>query len=131
MSIHFTQGIHHLGMTVRDVDLAESFFIDLLGFEKSGGKPEYPAKFVRDSNVMLTLWQAKDQSNINEFDRTKNIGMHHFALNVSKAISLDDLYIKLKDANIDIEFSPEPLGESGLNHMMCYVPGGPRLELLA
>jgi len=27
MSTNFTQGIPHLGMTVRDVDLAESFFI--------------------------------------------------------------------------------------------------------
>ena len=56
----FTQGVHHLGITVSDVDQAEAFFVDHLGFEKAGGKPEYPAKFVRDSNIKLTLWQVKD-----------------------------------------------------------------------
>ena len=131
MSVNVTQGIHHLGLTVRDVDLAESFFVEQLGFEKSGGNPDYPAKFVRDSNVMLTLWQVKDQSNVNEFNRHENIGMHHFALKVSDAISLSDLHTRLEQAGIEIEFAPEPLGQSGLHHMMCYIPGGPRLELLA
>ena len=127
----FTQGVHHLGITVSDVDQAEAFFVDHLGFEKAGGKPEYPAKFVRDSNIKLTLWQVKDQSNIKEFDRHKNIGMHHFALKLSEVISLDDMYTRLKTAGIEIEFAPQPLGDSGLIHMMCYIPGGPRLELLA
>lgn len=131
MTTNFTQGIHHLGMTVLDIDLAEWFFIDQLGFEPSGGKPDYPAKFVRDASVMLTLWQVKGSSSVREFDRHKNIGMHHFALKVTEAISLDELHLRLDKAGIEIEFSPEPLGSSGLNHMMCYVPGGPRLELLA
>ena len=126
-----TQGLHHLGITVGDVELAESFFVNQLGFEKAGGKPEYPARFVRDDTIKLTLWQVKDQNDYSKFNRHKNIGMHHFALKLSENTSIDEIHTRLNKAGIEIEFAPEPLGDSGLRHMMCYIPKGPRLELLA
>jgi catechol 2,3-dioxygenase-like lactoylglutathione lyase family enzyme len=61
-------GIHHAGLTVPDMEKARAFFIEILGFELVGGRPEYPA---------------------------------------------------------------EPLGAGPTRHMMFYMPGGIRLELIA
>ena len=126
-----TAGIHHLGLTVPNLQQAADFFIEQLNFEKVGEKPAYPAIFVSDGSIMLTLWQAKDTDNMLAFNRQNNVGLHHFALRVSSLEELKDLYAKfLKLDDVQIEFAPEPLGDTGIHHMMCYIPGGIRLELI-
>lgn len=126
-----TLGIHHLGLTVPNLQDTVDFFIDQLNFEKVGEKPAYPAIFVSDGSIMLTLWQAKDASNAIAFNRQSNIGLHHFALKVTNLEQLQALHEKLvKLDNVEIEFAPEPLGDSPFHHMMCLIPGGIRLELI-
>ncbi|MEG3753916.1 VOC family protein [Psychromonas arctica] len=127
-----TSGIHHLGLTIPDIQQTAAFFIEQLNFKKVGEKPAYPAIFVSDGTVMLTLWQIKDVDNLTEFDRTKNVGLHHFALKVNSIEQLHALYQKLlKLESVDIEFAPEALGDSPFVHMMCSIPGGIRLELIS
>ena len=58
-SIRATQGIHHAGLTVPDLSAAQRFFTEGLGFETVGEVPDYPAAFVSDGAVMITLWQAE------------------------------------------------------------------------
>ena len=58
-SAKMTQGIHHVGLTVADVAGARHFFEDALGCARVGEKPDYPAAFVSDGRVMITLWQAE------------------------------------------------------------------------
>lgn len=126
-----TLGIHHLGLTVPNLQDTVDFFIDQLNFEKVGEKPAYPAIFVSDGSIMLTLWQAKNASNAIAFNRQSNIGLHHFALKVTNLEQLQALHEKLvKLDNVEIEFAPEPLGDSPFHHMMCLIPGGIRLELI-
>jgi catechol 2,3-dioxygenase-like lactoylglutathione lyase family enzyme len=126
-----TAGIHHLGLTVPNLQQAVDFFIEQLNFEKVGEKPAYPAIFVSDGSIMLTLWQAKDADNMVAFNRQNNVGLHHFALRVSNLEELQALHAKfLKLDDVQIEFAPEPLGDTGIHHMMCYIPGGIRLELI-
>ncbi|WP_413692763.1 VOC family protein [Psychromonas sp. KJ10-2] len=118
-----TSGIHHLGLTIPDIKKTAAFFIEQLNFKVVGEKPAYPAIFVSDGTVMLTLWQIKDADNLTEFDRTKNVGLHHFALKVNSIEQLQTLYqnlLKLDD--VDIEFAPEALGDSPFVHMMCSIP---------
>ena len=126
-----TQGLHHLGLTVPDVLEAGFFFIDALGFEQVGEVPEYPAKFVSDGTTMITLWRAEAPATAVAFDRRKNIGLHHLALRVDPDVlnTIADEFEQRGD--VDIEFRPCPLGESGLRHMMCRIPGNIRLELIA
>jgi len=126
-----TTGIHHLGLSVPDIKQTAAFFIDQLHFEKVGEKPDYPAIFVSDGTVMLTLWQLADEAIKVEFNRKQNIGLHHFALKVASLETLETLHhqFKLQD-NIDIEFAPEALEGTPLHHMMCAIPGGIRLELI-
>ncbi len=126
-----TNGVHHIGLTVPDLKKTRAFFIETLGFEQIGEVPDYPAVFVSDGSVMITLWQASDPADAVSFDRKNVIGLHHFALNVSTD-SLDMLYERLKGTtDVSIEFAPEPLGELPVRHMMCNVPGGIRVEFLA
>ena len=41
-----TRGAHHIGLTVPDIQAARDFFVDGLGFQQVGERPEYPAVFV-------------------------------------------------------------------------------------
>jgi catechol 2,3-dioxygenase-like lactoylglutathione lyase family enzyme len=126
-----TQGIHHLGLNVPDIKQTAAFFIEQLHFKQVGEKPDYPAIFVSDGTVMLTLWQVNDVNNMVAFDRKQNVGLHHFALKVANVEELRCLYqqLTLLD-NVEIEFAPEQLGDLPIHHMMCFIPGGIRLELI-
>ncbi|MFT5448748.1 MAG: catechol 2,3-dioxygenase-like lactoylglutathione lyase family enzyme [Gammaproteobacteria bacterium] len=127
-----TRGVHHFGLTVPDLAATRSFFIDVLGFEQVGERPDYPAVFVSDGTVMITLWQAADPALAVAFDRKNVIGLHHVALLVPDQPSLDDLHERLAAIDsVDIEFAPEALRDGPVRHMMCAIPGGVRVEFIA
>ena len=127
-----TLGVHHVGLTVPDIGAVREFFVAQLGFRQVGEKPDYPAVFVSDGHTMLTLWQAAEPSRAVPFDRRNHIGLHHLALRVGDAAALADAHVRLQGApGVEIEFAPEPLGSGGARHLMCRIPGGIRLELIA
>ena len=64
-----TQGLSHLGLTVSKLDQTTRFFIDTLGWKLAGEKPAYPAKFVTDGKMFVTLWQVSDTDSAVNFDR--------------------------------------------------------------
>jgi catechol 2,3-dioxygenase-like lactoylglutathione lyase family enzyme len=132
MSNAITRGIHHLGVTVPDIHETADFLKNHLHFTDCGGDPGYPAVFVTDGVVMLTIWQAGDPAQCRPFDRVNNIGLHHFALGVPDKNALNALHKTLSSMpDIDIEFSPESLGNTDIQHMMCSIPGGLRVEFIA
>lgn len=125
-----TKGVHHVGLTVPDVEETATFFQNILGFKRVREVPDYPAIFVSDGTVMLTLWQATDPERAIPFDRKNVIGLHHIALKVDPD-DLDTLYQKVSGADgVRIEFAPELLRDGPIRHMMCSIPGGIRLELI-
>ena len=127
-----TQGAHHIGLTVPDLTATRHFFVDVLGFKQVGEVPDYPALFLSDGTLLLTLWQAVDPANAIPFDRKNNIGLHHFALKVESLEALKSLHETLvKTDGVAIEFAPEPLGGGPTQHMMFSIPGGIRMELIA
>lgn len=127
-----TKGAHHIGLTVPDLAQTRAFFIDTLGFNQVGEVPDYPAVFVSDGTTMITLWQAVNPETAVAFDRKNIIGLHHFALKVDGADALDALHDKLKATDgVEIEFAPETLGGGPTAHMMCFIPGGIRMEFIA
>jgi len=126
-----TRGAHHVGLTVPDLEQTRRFFIETLGYEQIGEVPDYPAAFLTDGKLMITLWQAADPDTAAPFDRKNAIGLHHLAFTVD-ANELNELYSRLKDAgSVGIEFAPEPLGDGPTQHMMCSIPGGIRVEFIA
>ncbi|MGI9388018.1 MAG: VOC family protein, partial [Methyloligellaceae bacterium] len=127
-----TYGAHHVGLTVPDLTASTAFFMDTLGFSKVGEKPDYPAVFVSDGTLMITLWQAANPEKAVSFDRKNVIGLHHLALKLDGSDALNELHGKLEGCEgVEIEFAPEALGGGGSRHMMCSIPGGIRVEFIA
>lgn len=127
-----TAGVHHVGLTVPSLVPTRDFFLDALGFAQVGELPDYPAVFVSDGAVTITLWQARQGHDARPFDRHHNVGLHHLALRVADAETLEALAARLeRRAGVEIEFRPQPVGGNHARHMMCLVPGGIRVEFFA
>lgn len=129
MTDSITKGIHHLGLTVSKLEESATFFVSLLGWKEVKRDAEYPAIFVSDGTVMLTLWQTRKNPSI-LFDKDQNVGLHHVAIAVESEAALISLHKKLVQNNIRIEFAPELLRQGPAKHMMCYEPSGIRVELI-
>ena len=127
-----TNGAHHVGLTVPDLEKARRFFVEALGHEQVGEVPDYPAVFLTDGKTMITLWQAANPANAVPFDRKNVIGLHHLALAVENDAALDRLHDRLQSTDdVSVEFAPEPLNGVPAQHMMCNIPGGIRVEFIA
>ena len=124
-----TKGSHHLGLTVSKLEESASFFVKTLGWNEIRRDPTYPAIFVTDGILMITLWETK-ANNPRVFDRIENIGLHHLALLVESFEQLDAVHDKIKEHGFKIEFSPERLRSGPAKHMMCYEPSGIRVEFI-
>ncbi|KVA30649.1 glyoxalase [Burkholderia cepacia] len=124
-----TLGIDHVGLTVRDLGLTRDFFVNCLGWRQVGERPDYPAAFVTDGRVILTLWQVTDASRLVEFERKTHVGLHHLALRVGTEEALKNIFERVSAwPGVKIEFSPQDLGPGPKRHTMVYEPGGIRLE---
>ena len=127
-----TKGAHHVGLTVPDLEKTKAFFVETLGYNQVGEVPDYPAVFLTDGNIMITLWQAADPANAVSFDRKNVIGLHHLALIVENDAALDRMHETLQNTDgVSIEFAPEPLGGGPTRQMMCHIPGDIRVEFIA
>lgn len=124
-----TKGIHHLGLTVSKLEASADFFKSILGWKEVKRKEDYPAIFVSDGTVMLTLWATKEQPVVS-FDKNRNVGLHHVALSVADEATLNNVHDRLKTAGVPIEFGPELLGPGPAKHLMCYDPSGIRIEVI-
>jgi lactoylglutathione lyase len=124
-----TQGLSHLGLTVSKLEKTTLFFTETLGWKLAGEKPEYPAKFVTDGAMFITLWQVSNLDAAIDIDRKNNVGLHHLALSVSSRDNLDELYERFKSVDdLVIEFGPELNGQGPTVHMMIREPSGNRIE---
>lgn len=124
-----TLGIHHLGLSVSNLEATASFFIDCLGWSLVREVPEYPAKFVSNGEALFTLWQTDADSS--PFDRKRQVGLHHMALNVASEQDLMEIFSKVADhPGVTVEFAPEYLREGPAKHCMVYEPSGVRVEFI-
>lgn len=130
MNDRLTCGVHHIGLTVPDLDEARAFFCELLGFDEVGGVPSYPSVFVSDGAILLTLWRAADPLTARSFDRRLNIGLHHLSLGVADDAALDALWEKVRDyPGVKIDSPPGPIRPgSATRHFLVFIPGGIRME---
>ena len=124
-----TSGVDHIGLTVRDLNVTRDFFVHGLGWTQVGERPSYPAAFVSDGRITLTLWQVTDPGNYVRFDRKSGVGLHHLALRVDSEEALQELFARISAwPGVEVEFAPENLGAGPKRHTMMYEPGGIRLE---
>jgi len=124
-----TGGLDHIGLAVSDLEASTRFFVDVLGFKVGGRDKSYPAVFMNNGEMGLTLWQT-DEDPV-AFDRKKNVGLHHLAIKVPSFEALDSLYQTVKEIpGAVVEFSPELAYGGPAKHMMIREPSGNRLELV-
>lgn len=124
-----TNGPHHIGLAVSNLEASADFFIELLGWEEVNRNAEYPSIFVSDGQIMVTLWALKDTPEV-PFNRRANVGLHHLALQVSSEEALNQIRQRLAEKHMNIEFAPELLGNGPAKHMMCFDPSGIRVEFI-
>lgn len=122
-----TQGVQHIGLAVSNLEESAAFFTDLLGWQEVKRREDYPAIFVKDGAMTLTLWKTQTEAPV-QFDRKNNVGLHHLALRVETKDSLYRILEVLKANQVDIEFEPTLIREGPSMHMMCYEPRGIRIE---
>ncbi len=124
------KGLDHLGLAVKDLRKSADFFKQQLSFKELGEDSKYPAKFLNNGAVTITLWQT-DAENTVEFNRKHNVGLHHLALAVPSFEALDQLYQRIKDLEgVVIEFKPELFYGGPSKHMMIREPSGNRIEFI-
>ena len=100
--------IHHLGLTVRDVDASAAWYEDVLGFHRAG---EYTAPdgarrkvFLQHDGLRARLGLTQHHNGDREaFDETR-IGLDHVSFGVSSRDDLDAWAQRFSDAGV--MFSP-------------------------
>jgi catechol 2,3-dioxygenase-like lactoylglutathione lyase family enzyme len=124
-----TVGIDHVGLAVKSLQQSLAFFVDCLGWTLRGERPDYPAAFVTDGQCLITLWQLKHAEPHVEFDRFKNIGLHHIAFRVSDEVQLARVFAAVTAwPGVIVEFAPQLSGSGPRRHFMISEPGGIRIE---
>jgi len=126
-----TLGLNHLGLAVADLGKTTSFFIEVLGWRETARDDSYPRNSITDGTLRLTLWQVDTSAPVAAFDRRRNVGLHHLALEVASEADLLRLADKVAAwPEARVEFAPEFMGSGPRKHMMFTEPGGIRMELV-
>ena len=126
-----TKGIHHLGLTVKDLDEAKKFFVEMLGWSVLAENSSYPNMFISNGYTTLTLWQVQTKSPI-QFNRKENIGLHHVALAVESQEELNKILSLMKKSRHQVEFDIQPVNEgSNSLHFIMIGPSGIRIEFIS
>ncbi len=124
-----TEGVDHIGLSVSDLERSTNFFVDALGFKVAGRDSKYPAVFMNNGDMGLTLWQTSEKTV--RFDRKHNVGLHHLAIKVTSFEALDSLYETVKEIpGVVVEFAPELSYGGPAKHMIIREPSGNRIELI-
>lgn len=128
-SMKLTDGFNHVGLAVTDLKGSTEFFTQTLGWDKVGGDADYPANFVSDGKMFLTLWRVTEPEKAVPFNRKQNVGLHHLAITVPSFEALEEIHQRAKGVKgVVIEFAPELAYGGPAKHMMLREPSGNRLE---
>lgn len=131
MTEPLTKGVYHIGLSVSKLEESAKFFVQYLGWFEVRRDIEYPAIFVSDGINMVTLWGMADSLKARDFNRRKNVGLHHVAFEVASIERLSEVYGILSQASdVIIEFAPELLRDGPAQHMMCTETSGIRVEFI-
>jgi catechol 2,3-dioxygenase-like lactoylglutathione lyase family enzyme len=135
-------GIHHVGMSVPDIEKAREFYVELLGFElvnrvEWGGADEVDAimrlrgssgkmMILRTANAFIEMFEfATPVPDAPEGERGVNqYGFTHLCLDVSDT---DAAYARLLAAGMD--FHCKPVGTAGVKAVYGRDPSGNVIEL--
>ena len=147
------RGVNHIGLTVPDINEAETFFSDVLGCEKAtsfGPFRDDTGTFMQDlldvdpravvnqitlmrcgfgSNIELFSYDAPDQKTVRP--RNSDIGGHHIGFYVD---DIDTAAAYFKDKGIRTLMGPFPVNEgpaAGQSVLYFFAPWGLQMEAIS
>jgi len=129
------RGIHHLGLTVRDVDASAAWYVEVLGFRRVGEFASADGSrrkvFLRHDGLdaRLGLTQHRDNDG-GAFDETR-VGLDHLAFAVSDRAELDRWAQRLTDASVTHSPIDQANSIPGAYVLVFRDPDNIQLELFA
>jgi catechol 2,3-dioxygenase-like lactoylglutathione lyase family enzyme len=119
-------GIHHIGVNVLDLDRAEKFYTDVLGFEVVERYEEDMRHLMLDSgNSFMHLFESPELSIKNAIDCLSEQGFAHIAFGTNREC-FPEIIDQLKEENIFFR-GPLILGQGKSIHFKD--PDGNHLEI--
>ncbi len=122
-------GIHHFALNVKNMDRAEHFYSDLLGFEvvtRTATKAGLKHIELDAGNVFIALFESPDLDIENAQKTMTDDGYLHFAFGADKDQS-SAIIQNLKDNGV--RFDGEPRNHPGGESVYFYDPDGYVLEI--
>ncbi|MBI2106471.1 VOC family protein [Candidatus Woesearchaeota archaeon] len=120
--------IHHITLTVRDIDKSSAFYKNILDWKIFDKDKEYASFGPKNKRPFLWVSLPRDQNRYkNEFDRN-NIGLDHFAFEVESMDELKKIENRLKKLKIKMDdggITDDGFGGTGI---FCYDPDGMKVE---
>jgi len=127
------EDIHHLGLSVRDVEVSASWYANVLGFSRAGeySSPDGSRRkvFLRHNHLRARLGLTQHRSrSAGLFDETQP-GLDHLAFSVSSRDELDRWVERFSEAGVHFSFPAPANSIGGATVLVFRDPDNIQLEL--
>ena len=121
------EGIHHIALNVRDLDRAEKFYTDVLGFKVSARFSKGLNHLMLDTgNSAIALFESPDLDLKSALDQLSETGYMHLAFKADRK-KFTAIVKELKSKNVTIDDGPVKRGEG--ESIYFNDPDGNHLEI--
>lgn len=118
-----TMGMHHVALNVRDLEVCEYFYVQLLGMTVEW-RPDADNVYLTSGNDNLALHRATDDGPAAAGQRLDHIGFF-----IASPEQVDDWYDFLKGNDVEIKASPRT-HRDGARSFYCADPEGTIVQVI-